>query len=225
MLRAPRQDLARPVRAVETMTASLMDFSRSMEGLSFGSQPRDQRGGLPEGRITVGVLGETFHGAHHVIEADRVRVEHRPPSESRKAIPGEVHHVDVGSAKSDSFFQNSCALVDQRENRPLDDLIVGNPPRSHPELLTVGRNELLNRGVRDWLALAGFVAIPAGAGLLPEASKLANTVRDAGVFPVRLFDVVALSDVPTDVVAGEIGHPERTHRHTPALEGGIDLLG
>src|SRR6516165_10377135 len=218
MLRAPRQDLARPVRAVETMTASLMDFSRSMESLSFSGQPRDQRGWLPEARVAVGVLGETLHGAHHVIEADCVRVEHRPPSESREAVPREVYHVDVGGSKCDSFFQNPCALVDQGENRAFDDLIVGDPPRSHPDLLAVSRNQLLDRGVRDCFSLSGFVAVPAGAGFLPEPSELTDLIRNARVLSVRLLDVVALSDVPADVVAGEIRDPERTHRHTPPLQ-------
>ena len=58
MLNAPRQLLASPVRAVDTMTASVMaDLIRlrasgsSVERLAFGREPREQRRRLPERRI------------------------------------------------------------------------------------------------------------------------------------------------------------------------------
>ena len=69
------------------------------------------------------------------------------------------------------------------------------------------------------------VAIPARAGLLPEPPLLAEPVGDARPRHLRPLDVAPLADAPADVEAGEVAHPERSHRHAEALERGVDLRG
>src|SRR6478752_8256943 len=97
MLKAPRQLFASPVRAVETMTASVIAVLRSVEGLAFGGKAREKGSGFPE-RIAR-LLAVFLHGALDVHEAHGVGVEHRPAAEERKAVTGEVHHVDIGGLR------------------------------------------------------------------------------------------------------------------------------
>src|SRR5881392_619840 len=63
MLKAPRHDLQRGVRAVETITASVIDALQGflVEPLSFARQLREQGRGLPESRVPAWVGGEAFH--------------------------------------------------------------------------------------------------------------------------------------------------------------------
>src|SRR5213075_3013573 len=58
----------------------------SVERLAFGSEAREQRRGLPEGRIAVGILRELAHALHHVREPVGIGVEHRPAAKRGKAI-------------------------------------------------------------------------------------------------------------------------------------------
>ena len=74
-------------------------------------------------------------------------------------------------------------------------------------------------GIGDGVALAGFVAIPARAGLLAEAAELADAIGDAHVAHLRMLGVVTLADVPADVVAREIRHAERAHREAEGFDG------
>src|SRR5262245_31261675 len=71
MLKAPRQDLHSGVRAVDTITASLIFDSCSalVETLAFSGEALEQRRRFPEARVAVGVGGETLHGRHHVVQA------------------------------------------------------------------------------------------------------------------------------------------------------------
>src|SRR5678815_2882528 len=102
MLRAPRQDFARPVRAVETMTASVMGVSRAIERLALVGETGEQRSRDPR---------EFLHPAHHVEEADRVRVEHGPAAEGREAVAREVDEVHVGRALRDALVEDLRAFV------------------------------------------------------------------------------------------------------------------
>src|SRR5712692_4530560 len=224
MFRAPRQDFASPVRAVDTITASVMDVSRSMEGFSFGGQFGEQRRRLPEVRIAVRICGKTLHPAHHAIKPNRVGIEHRPAAEPREAIAGEVNHVDVRSAKGDAFLQDSRPLVHQCENGALDDFFIGDPARGHAYLLPVCGNQLLHRRIGNGVALSRLVAIPTGAGLLSEPAQLADPVGNPRELHLRLLNVAALADVPAHIVAGEIRNPERSHRHSPLFQRRVDLL-
>jgi hypothetical protein len=116
------------------------------------------------------------------------------------------------------------ALVDERVDEALDDLLVADLARRDAELGAVLLDHVGHDLARDRVALAGQVVVPAGAGLLAEATHLAQQVGGLRVADVGLLDVAALADVPADVVAGEVAHPERPHRHAELLHRLVDLL-
>src|SRR4051812_35863676 len=88
MLSAPFQLLQSGVLAVETMTASAIEFP------SFLGEPDEQGRWLP--RLPLVALLKRFDGFQNLVEPDRVGVEHRPAAIRREAVAGEVDHVDVG---------------------------------------------------------------------------------------------------------------------------------
>src|SRR6185436_12982081 len=73
------------------------------------------------------------------------------------------------------------------------------------------------------VAASRLVPIPAETGLLPEAAELTQPVGDARIDNVRLLDIAALADVPADVVAGEVAHAKRPHRHAEFLKRAVNL--
>src|SRR5687767_9107799 len=89
-LKAPRQDLVSPVRAVETMTASTTGLAplhgHVIEGLAFLGQPGDQPGGFP---------AKLFHASRDTHESDAAGMEHRSAAIHREAVPHEINHVDI----------------------------------------------------------------------------------------------------------------------------------
>src|SRR5574337_2162620 len=174
MLNEPFQLLASGVRAVETITAAVMMIlskgglalcgrtpvscpcGSSVERLAFGGEPGQERRGLPELGVVVRVLREALHRLHHVEEAELVGVEHRAAAEQRKAVAGEVDHVDVARAGRDALLQDARGLVDQREHQALHDLFVRNPARRDAFLLAVLLDHLDDQRARDRVALAGL---------------------------------------------------------------------
>jgi hypothetical protein len=143
----------------------------------------------------------------------------------REAVAGEVDHVDVAGAlampSSTIFAPSLTSAYDQA----LDDLVVADLARRDAEVGAVLLEHVGHDLARDRVALAGHVVVPAGAGLLAEAAHLAQQVGGLGVADLGLLDVAALPDVPADVVAGEVAHAERPHRHAELLHRLVDLLG
>src|SRR6185503_193740 len=158
MLSAPRQLLQSGVRAVETITAS------SIEPPAFLGEFDEQRRGLPH-RTLVALL-ELLDRGQHLVQPHGVGVEHRPAAVGRKAVAGEVHHVDVGGAQRDAFLEDLRALVDERVDQPLDDLVVGDLARVDAVVFPVLRDQLVDLRIGDRLAVAGLIEVPALAGLL-----------------------------------------------------------
>src|SRR5437762_5571241 len=105
MLKAPRHDLARPVLAVETMTAS------TIESPSFGRELGEEWRRLPKRGIGVGNRGQLFHSADNVVQAERVGIEHRSATIQRKAVARQVDQVDVGRAKGNALLQDARAFI------------------------------------------------------------------------------------------------------------------
>src|SRR5689334_24059131 len=200
MLSAPRQLLQRGVRAVETITAS------SIEPPAFLGEFDEQRRGLPH-RALVSLL-ELFDRGQHLVQAHGVGVEHRPAAVGREAVAGEVDHVDVGGAQRDTFLEDLRALVHERVDKALDDLVVGDLARLDPIGFPVVGDELVDLRVRDGFAVAGFVQVPALPGLLPEAAELGHLVADLRVDEVGALLVAALADFPADVEPGHVAHLE-----------------
>src|SRR5258707_138403 len=241
MLKEPFQLLARGVRAVETITADVMDIpcmagfgwvskkvrapDVSAELLAFGRQLRQQRGRLPEIGVVVGVLGEAVHGLDHVEQPDLTRVVHGAAAPDGEAIAGQVDHVDIARLAGDAVFQDVGAFVDQGEDQALDDFLIGDLARGDAQLLAVGLDHLVDQLGRDGIALARLVVVPARAGLLAEAAQLAQLVGRAAVLHVGALDGAALADGPADVVAGQIAHAERAHGEAELLDGLVHLGG
>src|SRR6266403_1782323 len=121
MLSAPRQLLHSGVRAVETMTASVMkDPPRSdVEAFSLFGEFREQRRRLPL----------------------RALVAHL------EALDGGEHLVDVGSAQRDALLEDVRAFVGERVHAARDDLLVGNLARLDADLLPVILQERFHFGV------------------------------------------------------------------------------
>src|SRR5215472_5792726 len=155
------------------------------------------------------VGGEPMHSANHVVEAERVGVEHRAAARHGKSIAGEIDEIDVGGPQRDAVLQDAGTLVDERKDAAVDDLVVGDLARDEAFLLAVARDERIDRRIGDGVAASGFVAVPARAGLLSEASKLAYAIGDPRINDLRLLDVASLADVPAHVVSGQIAHAER----------------
>src|SRR2546426_3389983 len=103
LLSAPFQLLQSGVRAVETITASVI------EPPAFFGEFDKQRRRLPL-RALVALL-ESFDRGEHLVQPDRIRIEHRPAAIRRKAVAREVNHVDVGGAQRDAFLEDVRALV------------------------------------------------------------------------------------------------------------------
>src|SRR2546427_3577996 len=116
LLSAPFQLLQSGVRAVETMTASVI------EPPAFFGEFDEQRCRLPL-RALVTFL-EPLDRVQHFVQSHRVGVEHRPAAVRRKAVAGEIDHVDVGGAQRDAFLEDVRAFVGERIHAALDDFLV-----------------------------------------------------------------------------------------------------
>ena len=57
-------------------------------------------------------------------QTDGVGIEHRAAAIAREAIARRPDHIDVGRAQRDALLQNAEALVEQRIQAALDDLLL-----------------------------------------------------------------------------------------------------
>src|SRR5439155_15600820 len=105
----------------------------------------------------------------------------------------------------------------------MHDFVLANRAALRSDLLAVVGDHLLDRGVRNRVATAGFVAVPTEPGLLAEAALFAKPVGDFRVLQSGLLAVAPLANGPADVVARQIRHAERAHRHAPALRRAVHL--
>src|SRR6185436_3378857 len=196
MLRAPRQLLHSGVLAVETITASAIEFSPFLG--KFDEQGR----GLPD--LSHVALAEFFDRGKHLGQAHGVGVEHRPAAVGREAVAGQVDHVDVGSAQRDAFLEDVGGLVDERVDQPFDDFLVGNRAGLDLVFSSIFLNYFFNIRIRNRFPVGQVVLVPALAGLLPVAAELGHLVADLGIDEVRPLDVAALADLPADVQARHV---------------------
>src|SRR5258706_1912757 len=102
MLSAPRQLLHSGVRAVETITASVIEFP------SFVREFHEQRCGLPDGPLVSRL--EFLHRVQDIPQADRIGIEHRPAAIRRETQPPAVAHCQTGCApRRDVIAQSRVA--------------------------------------------------------------------------------------------------------------------
>src|SRR6202011_5137919 len=112
------------------------------------------------------------HGAHYVVEAERVGVVHRATSIRREAVSCEVYDVDVGGAQGDALLEDLRSLVDQREDAALDNLLGGDLAARDAQLSRGGDDQFVHHRVGDGVAPSRLVAVPAGGGIMAETAHL-----------------------------------------------------
>src|ERR1035437_6675168 len=124
MLKLPRHDLPSGVRAVDTITASviLMLSVRSMECLALRRKLCQQRRRTPDALGGFVITCEAFNGALHAHQAQTVGIQHRAAAVRREAITKDIDDVDVRSALGNAFLQDARALVDQCKDAALHNL-------------------------------------------------------------------------------------------------------
>src|SRR5690606_485239 len=115
----------------------------------------EQRRGLPVHRAeAVAVLADALEQRR---QADRLRVEHRTAAIARKAVARRPDDVDVARPQRDAFAEDAEALVHQRIQAALEDLLVAVLVLGNAELLRARAQDLDRLGVVD--ALATLVAV------------------------------------------------------------------
>src|SRR5258706_12157007 len=105
----------------------------------------------------------------------------------------------------------------------MHDFVLADRAGLRSDLLAVVNDHLLDGGVRNRVATTGFVAVPAQSGLLAEATLFAQPVGDFRVLEVGPLAVAPLANGPADVVARQIRHAERAHRHAPGFQRAVHL--
>src|SRR5690606_26378160 len=110
-------------------------------------------------------------------QADRLRVEHRTAAIARKAVARRPDDVDVARPQRDAFAEDAEALVHQRIQAALEDLLVAVLVLGNAELLRARAQDLDRLGVVD--ALATLVAVVALSGLLAQAPGVVQ--REVGL--------------------------------------------
>src|SRR5438477_1440201 len=103
LLSAPFQLLQSGVRAVDTITASVI------EPPAFLGEFDEERRRLPL-RALVALL-EFLDRGEHAAEPHGVGIEHRPAAIGREAVTREIHHVDVRGAQRNAFLEDMRAFV------------------------------------------------------------------------------------------------------------------
>src|SRR5437773_9662525 len=168
---------------------------------------------------------KSHNGVVDIRYADLIGVKHRSATPRGKSVAVQPDDVDVDRSRRDSLAQNLRAFVDHAVETALDDLLVADRTALDAGLSRMLDDHLLDHGIGDRRAAAFFVAVPACAGLLPEAAQLANLVEQVAVADAGLAQMrPRLAIAPADVEAREIAHGERTHREAEIGQNLVHLL-
>ena len=167
--------------------------------------------------------------AHHVVDrlqANQIGPEHRAAAITREAVAVDPDDVDVAGPLCQAFVEDLRPFVDQRIHAPLQDLLVGDLAPGDPLCLGDRDDELLDLRVSDRCPAARLVAMPAGAGLLPETAQLADPIGHGRIAEMaRPGCRLPLADPPADVEPRQVAHGIRAHRHAEVVDHRVDLLG
>src|SRR5271165_3590880 len=113
-----------------------------------------------------------------VLDADAVRPEHQAAAIARKAETVQPHDIYVAGSVGLSFLEDAAGFVDRGEQQLLLDFDISERLLRDPHL---GSDRLDDRGdlkVGMRGAIALFVAIPTGTGLLAVATHLHQPIGD-----------------------------------------------
>src|SRR6185436_1685534 len=223
MLRAPRQDLHSGVRAVETITASVICvFSTIPKSCRCSTSPVElpaftretfkQWRWRPE--LTVRLV-KPLHARIHLIQTDGVGIEHRAASVARETVTVEIDDIDVARAQGNTLVQNLRSLVDQRIHATLQNFLVADLTPFDAGILRGLDDERFDYGVGDRSAIAGLISVPARASFLPEAPQLADLIRHLGIAQIRRTrSGLSLADIPAHIESRQVAHREGSHCKT-----------
>ena len=152
-----------------------------------------------------------MHGLHHIEQTHLIGIIHRAAAPNGETVAHQIHHVDVAGFGRNAFFQNVRGLIDQRIDQALHDLFVRNLARCDAQCGAMVFNHLDDFGIRNGIAFASDIVIPARTGLLAKAAFFAQQISGLAVLHVGFFKVAALADGPTNIVARQVTHAERAH--------------
>ena len=79
--------------------------------------------------------------------------------------------------------------------------------------------------VRNGVTFASDIVIPASAGFLTKTTFFAEQISRFAVLHVWFFEVPALTNGKTNVVARQITHAKRAHGKTKLFDSLVDLGG
>src|SRR6516164_6677853 len=178
-------------------------FLKAREGAAPLGELCEQRRGF-ELRVA-GASGDLGESPADVRQPDAVGVVHRSARPYRPAVAIDPDHVDVARAHGDAFIENARALVDHREDQPLEYLLAVEVAALDAETHRGFDDQLLDIGIQKGRARAALVAVEAAPGLLAVAAGIDQSVGD-----LRL-GTRGLTHAPTDVEPGEVAHGERPH--------------
>src|SRR5688572_2482272 len=164
---------------------------------------------------------ELSYALEHARKPDRVRVPHRPATMGGEAVAVDVDDVDVAGAQGDPLLEEARALVHERVDGAVHDLVGGDVAWPEARLAHPRGHDLLHRGIGERDTPAGLVAIPAGSRLLAEAAQLAQAVGQQRPRARRLEVPERLADPPAHVEAGEVARLQRAHGHAERTQGGV----
>src|SRR6185437_12782960 len=91
------------------------------EALALADQLLQERRRFPVEPVT---LVEALDVLQHALEADRIRIEHRPAAPGRKTVTRDIHNVDIAGPQGDALLQQHGALVDRAVDAALDDFLI-----------------------------------------------------------------------------------------------------
>src|SRR5688572_273391 len=160
-----------------------------------------------------------------VRQADAVRVEHRSTAPGGETVAVRVDDVDVSGAAGVAFFEHARPFVDERVNRPLDDLFVRDWPAANACRTGRPLDQRQHFGISSGLSVVA-VEIPALAGFLSEAPHLTERVGDERLAVTRLAELIQLlAHAPGDIEPGHVVHCKHAHGHAEVGERVVYLLG
>ena len=162
---------------------------------------------------------------HHVEQAHFVGIVHRATAVGRETVAKDVDDVDVAGLGGNTFFQNVGGFVHKAEHQALHNFFVRNLAGGDAQALAVVFDHGNHFGVRNRVAFARHVVVPACAGLLAEAAFFTQQVGGLAVLHVWFFDHAAFADGPANVVASQVTHTEWAHGHAEFLHGFVHLGG
>ncbi len=195
-------------------------------GAPWADQPSPEaasRSSSGAGRQRAPCVGaQAAHRLDHARQPRLLGPEHRSAAVGREAVAVHVDHVDIPGTDGDALVDDARALVDERVQQPLENLLVGYRPALDAELARYRLDERRDLRVGD--ARASLVAVETPAALLAEAALRHQPLEDRRPALIR-GQAAALADHEADVVAGEVAHRERSHREAETLHDPIDLLG